>query len=140
MSPTARPQPLLTVVATALASTSAVIHLTLGDMIFTLNALGYIGLAIALMVTAFVRRSWIARLYWAPRLAVILWAMGSIIGWMILGGFYDLGYFTKALEAVLILIVAFDLYRAYGTVSDLTREAVSSARDAVGWVTGGWRS
>lgn len=140
MSSSVRPQPLLTVVAVALASTSAIIHMTLGDWMFTLNALGYFALVAGLIVTAFVPRPWITRLYWAPRVAVMAWALGSIGAWLIIGGFYDLGYFTKAVEAALIVVAAFDLYRAYGTASDLTREAMASVRDTIGWMRGGWRS
>ena len=135
---TGRPrlQPGLTLGALALALIAGVIHLSLGSAIFTLNALGYFGLSAAVTVTTFVPQEWLARFYWAPRVALAGYALTSIGAWFLLGGFYALGYFTKAVEVVLIGVVALDLYRAYGGPRELVGDAVGSLRDGADLVFG----
>ena len=125
-----RLQPWLTVAAIVLALTAGVIHLSLGSLLFTLNAIGYFGLSGAVAITAFVPRAWLARFYWAPRVALAGYALTSVGAWLLLSGFYALGYFTKAVEVALIGGVVVDLYRAYGGPRELAGEAVASLRDA----------
>ena len=56
------------------------------------------------------------------------------MAWLLVGGRYDLGYLTKAIEATLIVLVVVDIYRVYGGLPNFTRQAVDSIRWAVAWV------
>ena len=50
---------------------------------------------------------------------------------MVIGGFYWLGYLTKGIELTLIVLVLVDIYRVYGGMTNLVRQAVESVRWAV---------
>ena len=124
----------LTVAIVVLALASGVIHLSLGAPIFILNALGYFALVVAYLVAATVSRPLVVRFRWAPRVALLAYAAASIVGWLLLGGFYWLGYLTKAIELTLMVLLIVDIYRVHGGLSELIREAVASVRWAVGTI------
>ncbi|HJT64354.1 MAG TPA: hypothetical protein VJ839_06255 [Candidatus Limnocylindria bacterium] len=121
----------LKVAIVLLAIIAGAIHLSLGGMLFTLNALGYFGLAAAYLVVAVISHPLVVRFSWLPRLALIGYAATSIVAWMVIGGFYWLGYLTKGLELTLILLVVVDIFRVYGGVRSLARAAVESGRWAL---------
>jgi hypothetical protein len=118
-----------------LAVVAGGIHLSLGGMLFTLNAVGYFGLAAAYLIAAVVSHPLVVRFSWLPRIALIGYAATSIVAWMVIGGFYWLGYLTKGIELTLIVLVVVDLYRVYGGVRGLIGQAVES----VGWAVGAVR-
>jgi hypothetical protein len=118
----------LTIGITALAVVAGAIHWSLGGLMFTLAALGYFALAVAFLVGATVTHPLVVRFSWLPRVALIGYAAFSIVAWMVLGGFYWLGYLTKALELALIVLVIADVYRVYGGLTGLVRQAVDSLR------------
>lgn len=119
----------LTVAIVALALTAGAIHLTLGALMFKLNALGYFVITAGLVLFEVWNNPWVVRFRWAPRVALIGYATASIVAWMIVGGFYTLGYITKGIEAVLIVLLVFDLYRRYGGFGGLVHEGVGSLHD-----------
>lgn len=119
----------LTIVIVALALTAGVIHLTLGALIFTLNALGYFTLTAGLVLFEIVNNPWVIRFRWAPRVGLIGYAAASIVAWLVVGGFYTLGYVTKAIEATLIVLLVVDLYRRYGGFGGLVHEGYASLHD-----------
>ena len=121
----------LTAGIVVLAAVAGAIHLSLGGMLFTLNALGYFGLAAAYLVVALISHPLVIRFSWLPRIALIGYAATSIVAWMVIGGFYWLGYLTKGLELTLIVLVVVDIFRVYGGVRGLARAAVESGRWAV---------
>lgn len=95
------------------------IHSTLGGIMLTLNALGYLTLAVAVVVSAiFLRR-------FLPLVLIALagYAAVTIVGWMIMGPYYDVAYLAKGIEVALIATIAFTLWR----MSDETRAAVNWA-------------
>ena len=122
----------LKVAIVLLAVIAGAIHLSLGGMLFTLNALGYFGLAAAYLVAAVVSHPLVVRFSWLPRIALVGYAATSIVAWMVIGGFYWLGYLTKGLELTLIVLVIVDIFRVYGGVRGLVHAAVESVRWAVG--------
>jgi hypothetical protein len=126
----------LTTSIVALTLVTGAIHLSLGGMLFTLNALGYFALAAAFVVAAAVSHPLVVRFSWLPRVALIGYAAASIVAWLVLGGFYSLGYFTKAVELALIVLVILDVYRVYGGLTGLIRHAVASLRWTVASVRG----
>ena len=115
-----------------LAIIAGAIHLSLGGMLFTLNALGYFGLAAAYGVVAAISHPLVVRFGWLPRIALVGYAATSIVAWMVIGGFYWLGYLTKGIELTLIVLVVVDIFRVYGGVRGLVHAAVESVRWAVG--------
>ena len=83
------------------------------------NAVGYLTLAIAVVVSAvFFRR-------FLPLVLIALagYAAVTIVGWMIMGPYYDVAYLAKGIEIVLIATIAFTLWRW----RDETRSAVNWA-------------
>ena len=119
----------LTAAIVVLALTAGVIHLTLGALMFKLNALGYFVLTSGLVLFEVWNNPWVVRFRWAPRVALIGYASASIVAWMIVGGFYTLGYVTKGIEALLIVLLVVDLYRRYGGFGGLVHEGVGSLSD-----------
>ncbi len=119
----------LTVAIVALAVTAGLIHLSLGSLIFTLNALGYFTLTAGLVLFEVWKNPWVIRFRWAPRVGLIGYAAASIVAWLIVGGFYTLGYVTKVIEVTLIALLVIDLYRRYGGFGGLVHEGVGSLHD-----------
>jgi hypothetical protein len=85
----------LSIVALTLAT--AQIHLTLGGMLFTLNAIGYATLAAAMVLPGP-----FAQIRWLTRYALIGFAATTILGWLAFGARFDLAYLSKAIEVALI--------------------------------------
>jgi plastocyanin len=100
----------LRVAIVGLALGTAYIHSTLGGALFTLNAIGYVVLAAA-MVAPFAIAG---RLRWIVRVGLAGYAASTIAGWAIQGPFYTTAYVAKAIELALIVLVAIDLVRFYG--------------------------
>ena len=92
---------------------TAYIHTTLGGLLFTLNAIGYTVLAVALIVPI----PLFARFRWLIRLGLLAFVLATIGGWMMFGARYDVAYFDKAIEVVLIGFLLVSIYRFDGGVS-----------------------
>jgi hypothetical protein len=102
------------------------IHSTLGGLLFTLNAIGYGVLAALVVLTATARQSILRRLAWLPRLSLAGYAGVTIFGYLVLGPYFFLGWVTKAIEVVLVGLVALDLMLTYRGPVGLMRAAVGS--------------
>lgn len=50
-----------------------------------------------------------ARIRWLTRLALMGFTIATIVGWVLFGARFPLAYLDKALEAVLIVFLAFEL-------------------------------
>lgn len=97
---------------------TAYIHYWVGGTMLMLNAIGYVALAVLVTCTAlFYRRA-------LPLLLVALaaYAAVTIIGWLVMGPYFDVAYIAKGIEIVLIATVAGRLW--------VTRGAL---RDSIGW-------
>lgn len=85
----------LSIVGLTLAT--AAIHARLGGMLFLLNAIGYVGLAIAMVLPGP-----IGRVRWLVRYALIGFTATTVIAWAAFGARFDLAYIDKGIEVALI--------------------------------------
>ena len=99
-----------------LTLTTAYIHLSLGGALFTLNAAGYAALAMALIVTSLWPIGLIGRLAWVPRVALAAYTVATIMGYLVMGPYFALGWIAKAVEVAILTLLAAD------------------------WALGGWRA
>jgi hypothetical protein len=105
-----------------LALSTAYIHSTLGGLLFTLNALGYVTAAFAMIVPLALA----VRFRWVVRLGLIGYALTTILGWAIQGPYYQTAYIAKAIEVALIVLVAVDFARMDGNPITVVRREVAS--------------
>jgi hypothetical protein len=96
---------------------TAYIHSTLGGMLFTLNAIGYVVLATAMVAPLAIA----SRFRWVVRIALAGYAASTIVGWAIQGPFYSTAYVAKAIELALIVVLAIDFVRFDGNPVALIR-------------------
>jgi hypothetical protein len=97
----------LVTVTVMLTLATSYIHSTLGGMLFTLNALAYAALAVAIVVP--IRLA--DRFRWLIRLALLGFTLATIGGWVLFGARYDVAYMSKAIEAALVVVLALSIYR-----------------------------
>jgi hypothetical protein len=100
----------LRVAIVALTLGTAYIHSTLGGVLFTLNAFGYVVLATAMVAPLETAR----RLRWVVRIALAGYTATTIVAWAIQGPFYTTAYVAKAIELALIVLLAIDFVRFDG--------------------------
>jgi hypothetical protein len=120
----------LTLVTLALTLTTAYIHSTLGGLLFTLNAIGYAGLAALIGVGALAPMPIVRRFRWFPIVALAGHAAVTIGGYLVIGPYFALGWVTKGVEVVLLLVLALGVRRSYGGVGRL----VAEARESTEWL------
>jgi hypothetical protein len=111
----------------ALTLGTAYIHSTLGGLLFTLNALGYVVAAVAMVAPLAIA----SRFRWVIRVGLMGYAATTIIGWAIQGPFYSTAYIAKAIEVALIALIALDLVRFDGNPVALVRRELGGA---VAWL------
>jgi len=104
----------LTVAIVDLTLITAYIHLTLGGVLFTLNALGYAALAVAIVATA-LPHWFLRRLAWLPRVGLAGYAATTIVAYLLVGPYFSLGWVAKAVEIAILVLLAADLARRYGS-------------------------
>jgi len=117
---------LLTTAIVALTLATAYIHLTLGGLLFTLNGLGYVGLAGLIVIGAAAPIAIVERFSWFPRLALAGYTALTIAGYMIVGPYFSLGFIAKGIEVALIALLVVDVIRVYGSPLGLVRTALAS--------------
>ena len=109
-----------------LTLTTANIHLGLGGLLFTLNGLGYLGLAALFIIGAGVTMPTVQRFSWFPRLGLLGYTSMTIAGYLVMGPYFTLGFITKGIEAVLVALVVVDILRVYGSPMGFVRAALTS--------------
>jgi hypothetical protein len=112
----------LRVAIVALVLGTAYIHSTLGGLLFTLNAAGYVVAAIAMIAPIALA----SHFRWVIRVGLIGYAATTILGWALQGPFYSTAYLAKAIEVALIALVAIDLVRFEGNPVALVRREFAS--------------
>jgi hypothetical protein len=100
----------LRVTIVALVAGTAYIHSTLGGLLFTLNALGYVVAALAMVAPIALA----SRFRWVVRVGLMGYAATTIIGWAIQGPYYTTAYIAKGIEVALIATLLVDFVRFDG--------------------------
>lgn len=116
----------LTAAIVELTLTTAYIHLTLGGLLFTLNALGYFALAVAIAVGGARPHPLIDRFSWLPRLGLAGFTLVTIGAYLVIGPYFSLGWVAKGIEVAILTLLAADVIRVYGSPMGLIRAAVAS--------------
>jgi hypothetical protein len=96
------------------------IHLTLGGLLFTLNGLGYLVAAVAMIAPLALA----IRFRWLVRLGLIGYALAAIVGWYLMGPRYDIAYVAKAIEVGLIALLLVEVWAYDGNPLARVRRAV----------------
>ena len=117
----------LTIAIVDLTLVTAYVHLTLGGTLFMLNGLGYAALAAALVASA-IPHPFVRRFAWVPRVGLAGFTAATIVGYLVIGPYFTLGWITKAVEVAIIVLLAADLARLYGSPMGLVRAAMTSLR------------
>lgn len=112
----------LRAVIVGLALSTAYIHSTLGGLIFTLNAMGYVTAAVAMAIPLALA----VRFRWFIRLGLIGYAATTIFMWAIQGPYFTTAYIAKAIEVALIVAVAVDFARMDGNPVAVVRRELAS--------------
>jgi len=116
----------ITAVIVALTAATAYIHLGLGGVLFTLNGLGYLGLAALIVIGAAAPFAMVERFSWFPRVALVGYTALTIGGYLIMGPYFRLGFIAKGIEVALITALVVDIVRVYGSPMGLLRSALDS--------------
>ena len=122
----------LTLAIVALTLSTGYIHSSLGGLLFTLIAIGFGALSVAILVGASVKLPIVVRFSWMPRLGLFGYALVTIIGWAIMGPYYDVAYLAKGIEVTLLVLLVVDSYRVYGGPINLLVEAQASVMEVIG--------
>ena len=116
----------LTTGIVGLTLATAYIHLSLGGLLFTLNGLGYAGLAGLIVVGAAAPLPIVERFSWFPRVALMGYTAMTIAGYLVMGPYFTLGFIAKGIEVALIGLLVADVFRVYGSPMGLVRAAIGS--------------
>jgi hypothetical protein len=116
----------MTAAIVELTFTTAYIHLSLGGVLFTLNAVGYVALAIAFAVGAARPHPLIGRFSWLPRVGLAGYTLVTIGAYLVMGPYFSLGWVAKAIEVAIVTLLAADVVRVYGSPLGLVRAAFAS--------------
>jgi hypothetical protein len=107
---------------------TAYIHSTLGGLLFSLNAFGYLVAAVAMVVPLGIAVHYRG----VVRLGLIGYALTAIVGWAIMGPRYETAYIAKADELILISVLAIDFLRADGNPVSYVKSVVADGLALVG--------
>jgi hypothetical protein len=116
----------LTTAIVGLTLATAYIHLGLGGLLFTLNGLGYAGLAGLIVIGAAAPLPIVERFSWFPRVALVGYTAMTIAGYLVMGPYFTLGFIAKGIEVALIALLVVDVLRVYGSPMGLVRAAIAS--------------
>ena len=111
-----------------LALATGYIHLTLGGLLFTLNAIGYFVAAAAMVVPLALA----VRFRWFIRLGLIGYAATTIVAWAIQGPYFETAYIAKAIEVALIALLAIDFARMDGNPIAVVKRELGALNTLVG--------
>jgi hypothetical protein len=111
----------------ALILGTAYIHSTLGGMLFTLNALGYLVAAGAIVVPIAIA----SRFRWFIRIGLMGYAATAIVAWAIQGPYYSTAYLAKGIEIALITLLVVDFVRFDGNPLAMVRREIAAGLASV---------
>ena len=107
---------------------TAYIHSTLGGLLFTLNATGYVVAAIAIIVPLGLA----IRFRWVIRFGLMGYAAMAIVAWAVQGPYYSTAYIAKAIEVVLITLLAIDFARMDGNPVNVVKSELALLTSKLG--------
>ena len=116
----------VTAAIVGLTLATSYIHLGLGGLLFTLNGLGYAGLAVLIVIGAAAPFPIVERFSWMPRLALAGYTLATIGGYLVMGPYFTLGFIAKGIEVALLAVLAVDVVRVYGSPMGMVRTALAS--------------
>jgi hypothetical protein len=111
----------------ALTLSTAYIHSTLGGLLFTLNAVGYVVAAFAMIVPLAIA----VRFRWVVRVGLVGYAAAAIVAWAVMGPYYSTAYIAKAIEVALIVALAIDFARHDGNPVTVARRELATFMNVV---------
>jgi hypothetical protein len=111
-----------------LTLSTAYIHSTLGGLLFTLHAVGYVTAAVAMVIPLAIA----VRFRWFVRLGLIGYAATTIIAWAIQGPYFQTAYIAKAIEVALIALVAIDFVRMDGNPVNVVKRELALLASKLG--------
>lgn len=106
----------------ALTLATGYIHFTLGGLLFTLNAVGYLTAAVAMVIPLAIA----VRFRWIVRVGLIGYAATAIGAWALMGPYYSTAYVAKAIEVALIVLLAIDFVRHDGSPVSVVRREIAA--------------
>lgn len=116
----------LTAAIVGLALATAYIHLNLGSLLFTLNGVGYVGLAALIVIGAAAPIPLLQRFSWFPRVALLGYTALTIAAYLVVGPYFSLGFIAKGIEVALVALLMIDVVRVYRSPIGLVRAALES--------------
>ena len=120
----------LTIGIVGLSLWTALIHLSLGGLLFTMNAIGFAVLAAAQVVPGELA----ARYRWIPRFALAGFTAATIAGWLLFGARFSLGYLATGIEVVMLVLLAIAIVRENGSPATMIRRARAGASQIRGQI------
>ena len=111
----------------ALTLSTAYIHSTLGGLLFTLNAVGYVVAAIAMVIPLALA----VRFRWIVRVGLMGYAATAIVAWAIMGPYFSTAYIATAVEVALIVTGAVDFARQDGNPVNVVRRELAAFTNLV---------
>jgi hypothetical protein len=106
-----------------LTLSTAYIHYTLGGLLFLANAAGYASLAVAMVVPLAIA----SRLRWLVRPALAVFTTTTILGYLIMGPYFTLGFIAKGIEATLLVLLVIEMVRFDGGPLAVARRFLAEA-------------
>jgi hypothetical protein len=113
----------LRVAIVGLTLSTAYIHFTLGGLLFLANAAGYATLAVAMIAPVAIA----SRLRWLIRPALAVFAATTILGYLIMGPYFTLGFIAKGIEITLIVLLVVEMIRFDGGPLAVARRFLGEA-------------
>ena len=107
---------------------TAYVHSTLGGLLFTLNATGYVVAALAVVIPLGLA----VRYRWFIRLGLMGYAATAILAWAVQGPYYTTAYIAKAIEVALIVVLAIDFARMDGNPINVIKGEVAQLSARIG--------
>lgn len=124
MNPRSSLRPLDVVIRIAIVGLTlgtAYIHSTLGGLLFTLNAVGYVVAAVAIVIPLGLA----IRFRWFVRIGLVGYAAVAIVAWAVQGPYYQTAYIAKAIEVGLIALLAVDFARMDGNPINVVKSELN---------------
>lgn len=107
---------------------TAYIHSTLGGLLFTLNAVGYLVAAVAIAIPLGLA----IRFRWFIRIGLMGFAATAIVAWAVQGPYYTTAYIAKAIEVALITLLAIDFARMDGNPINVVKSELALLSSKLG--------